>query len=64
MATGIQSATLFTPSLLESAGVKEPLHQLLCSFAINVWQVLTNIPIIFLVDRFGRKTILLFGVSF
>ncbi|KAF0976611.1 hypothetical protein FDP41_004510 [Naegleria fowleri] len=61
--TGIQSATLFTPSLLESAGVKEPLHQLLCSFAINVWQVLTNIPIIFLVDRFGRKTILLFGLT-
>ncbi|KAG2378001.1 hypothetical protein C9374_008623 [Naegleria lovaniensis] len=61
--TGIQSATLFTPSLLESAGVKEPLYQLLCSFAINVWQVLTIIPIIFLVDRFGRKTILLFGLT-
>ena len=55
--TGIQSATTFTPDILRSAGITSSLNQLLGSFGISAWQVLTVIPIIFLVDRFGRKSI-------
>ncbi|KAG2378000.1 hypothetical protein C9374_008622 [Naegleria lovaniensis] len=61
--TGIQSATLFIPSLLESAGVKDGLAQQLVAFGVFVWEVITIIPFIFLVDRFGRKTILIFGFT-
>ncbi|KAF0976612.1 hypothetical protein FDP41_004511 [Naegleria fowleri] len=61
--TGIQSATLFIPALLESAGVKDALTQQLVAFGVFIWEVLTIIPFIFLVDRFGRKTILIFGFT-
>ena len=60
--TGIQSATLFIPSLLESAGVTSPLYQQLASMGVAIWQILTISPCIFLVDRFGRKTISIFGL--
>ena len=62
--TGIQSATSFTPSLMQSAGLTDALDQLLASFGISMWQVLTVFPNIFLVDRLGRKTLTLVGVSF
>ncbi|KAG2377999.1 hypothetical protein C9374_008621 [Naegleria lovaniensis] len=60
--TGIQSATLFIPSLLESAGVTSPLYQQLASMGVAIWQIMTIIPCIFLVDRFGRKSITIFGL--
>src|SRR3989338_1945456 len=61
--TGVTSATTFTPSLMETAGLKDPLEQLLASFGIAAWQIVTVIPIIFLIDRFGRKSIVIFGLT-
>ena len=61
--TGIQSATMFLPSLIESAGVSDPLNQQLASFGIAVWQIFCIFPTIFLIDRLGRKPIIIFGVS-
>ena len=61
--TGIQSSVMFLPSLIEAAGVSDPLGQQLASLGVSVWQLFCIFPTMFLVDKFGRKPLMIFGVS-
>ncbi|EFC35417.1 predicted protein, partial [Naegleria gruberi] len=61
--TGIQSSVMFLPSLIEAAGVSDPLGQQLASLGVSVWQLFCIFPTMFLVDKFGRKPLMIFGFT-
>ncbi|KAL9649770.1 hypothetical protein ABK040_009585 [Willaertia magna] len=61
--TGIMAATLFIPGIVAGAGVKDRINQLLCSLGIVLWQLIICAPTGLIIDKLGRKVILIFGLT-
>jgi MFS family permease len=58
--TGINAVMYYGPKILENAGMKD---KFLLNIAIGGWNFLTTIAAIFLVDRVGRRTLMIGGVA-
>lgn len=61
--TGINAIMNFSPSIIESIGDFDQRQKLLGTVFIGIWNLLTTFISFFLVDKFGRKPLLLSGFS-
>ena len=60
--TGINTVIYYAPSILESAGFKSAELSILGTMGIGVINVLATVVSVFLVDRLGRRPLLLTGL--
>lgn len=59
--TGVNSADFFMPTIFEMAGFDHTMVNI-GTIAVGAWSLLTTIPGVFLVDRYGRKLLTLGGL--
>jgi sugar porter (SP) family MFS transporter len=58
--TGVNAITFYTPTILASTGLTDTN---LFTLIIGAWNFLVTIPPIFFVDKYGRKPLMLVGLS-
>jgi MFS transporter, SP family, galactose:H+ symporter len=63
MVTGINIAIFYAPIIFELSGVKSQAVDILATVGIATVQVLATLLAIYLVDRWGRRTLLLAGLA-
>jgi SP family galactose:H+ symporter-like MFS transporter len=63
MVTGINIAIFYAPTIFEISGVKSQAVDILATVGIATVQVLATLLAIYLVDRWGRRTLLLAGLA-
>lgn len=61
--TGINAIMNFAPSMIESMGYTDKREKLLGTIFIGIWNTVSTFVSFFLVDKFGRKPLLLSGFS-
>jgi len=60
--TGINTVIYYAPTILQSAGFNSEAHSILSSVGVTLVNVLATIVSVFLVDRCGRRPLLLVGL--
>jgi len=63
MVTGINIVIFYAPTIFEISGVKSQAVDILATVGIAVVQVLATLLAMYLVDRWGRRTLLLVGLA-
>jgi len=63
MVTGISIVIFYAPTIFEMSGVKSHAVDILATVGIGVAQVLATLLTMYLVDRWGRRTLLLVGIA-
>lgn len=63
MVTGIGIVIFYAPTIFEMTGFKTPSLDILVTLGIAVAQVLATLLAMYLVDRWGRRTLLLVGLG-
>ncbi|KAK4485408.1 hypothetical protein RD792_008047 [Penstemon davidsonii] len=58
-ASGIDAVVMYSPRIYEKAGIKDDFHKLLATIAVGVSKTLFILIATFLVDRLGRRLLLL-----
>ncbi|KAA6384520.1 MAG: putative sugar porter family MFS transporter [Streblomastix strix] len=59
--TGINVVVYYTPQILEKAKMSKRISFLSVTLAIGVWNTLLTLPPLELIERYGRRTVLLIG---
>ncbi|KAL6270157.1 hypothetical protein ACE6H2_027068 [Prunus campanulata] len=62
-ASGIDSVVLYSPRIFEKAGIKSYDHKLLATVAVGVVKTLFILVATFLIDRIGRRPLLLISMG-
>ncbi|XP_057782942.1 polyol transporter 5-like [Salvia miltiorrhiza] len=62
-ATGIDSVVLYSPEIFKRAGIKDATHQLLATMAVGFVKTLFILVATFLLDKSGRRALLLSSVA-
>lgn len=63
MVTGVSIVIFYAPTIFEMSGVKSQSVDILATVGIAVVQVLATLLAMYLVDRWGRRTLLLVGLA-
>jgi len=63
MVTGISIVIFYAPTIFEISGIKSQSVDILATVVIAVVQVLATLLAMYLVDRWGRRTLLLVGLA-
>merc|ERR1712137_343376 len=61
--TGINAVLYYAPAIFENAGFEGASASLIATLAVGVWNFLSTFVAIFLVDRVGRRPLLLTGLA-
>ncbi|KAK7312290.1 hypothetical protein VNO77_36052 [Canavalia gladiata] len=62
-ATGIDAVVLYSPRIFEKAGIKSDTHKLLATVAVGFVKTVSILVATFLLDRAGRRVLLLSSVT-
>lgn len=61
--TGINAVIFYAPSILQKTGIGDPGHLLLLTLSIGVVNLLSTLVCTFLIDKVGRRPLLLTGLA-
>ncbi|CAN6544122.1 unnamed protein product [Malus baccata var. baccata] len=62
-ASGIDAVVLYSPRIFEEAGITNSDHKLLCTVAVGLAKTIFILVAMFLIDRIGRRPLLLTSVA-
>lgn len=57
--TGINAVVYFTPKIFNEAGFSDPKDAIFATFLVGIMNVIATLTTVFLIDRFGRRKLLL-----
>ncbi|MBI2843666.1 MAG: sugar porter family MFS transporter [Armatimonadetes bacterium] len=61
--TGVSTLLFYTPIIFQRAGFEQASNAILQTIIVNVWNLSCTILALWLVDRLGRRPLLLFGTA-